>query len=165
MKKQILTIGVVGGSSVTEEISKLAYDVGKHIALNGAALVCGGLGGVMEAASRGAEENGGTVIGVLPGDKKEEANPYVHIALPTGMGVARNILVVRFSDVLIAFPGSFGTLSEISLALSLNKTLIYLPDTWNLKKIGVIDNAMFKEAFDAPQAVGLALNAAAQFAS
>lgn len=159
MNKRKITIGVIGGSSIDEKNRDLAYEVGKHIALNDAVLVCGGLGGTMEAASRGAAENGGLVVGLLPGEEKGSANPFIHIALPTGMGVGRNILVVRSSDVLIAFPGSYGTLSEIALALNTGKTVIYMPGAWNLSKIGQVDSSLFKEAFDAPSAVGLALNA------
>jgi uncharacterized protein (TIGR00725 family) len=159
MGKPKIAIGVIGGSTIDDSNSELAYEVGKHIAQNNAMLVCGGLGGTMEAASRGAAENGGLVVGILPDDTKNSANPFVHIALPTGMGIGRNILVVRSSDVLIAFPGSYGTLSEIALALNLGKTVIYMPGTWNLSKIGQVSSSLFKEAFDAPQAVGLALNA------
>jgi uncharacterized protein (TIGR00725 family) len=154
-----ISIGVIGGNSIDEKTAEMAYMVGKHIALNAAVLICGGLGGVMEAASKGAYENGGIVLGILPGEKKSDANPFVSIALPTGFGSGRNILVVRSSDVLIAFPGSYGTLSEIAFALNLGKTVIYLPGTWDLKKIGRIDNALFKEAFEPAQAVGIALNA------
>jgi uncharacterized protein (TIGR00725 family) len=152
------TIGVIGGNTASKELADLAYEVGKHIALNAAVLVCGGLGGVMEAASRGAAENGGTIIGILPGESKDDANPYVTVAVATGLGVGRNILVVRASDVLIAFPGSYGTLSEISFALSIGKTVVYMPGTWDLRKIGRIDSSLFKEAFDPGQAVGIALN-------
>ncbi len=159
MGKPKIAIGVIGGSTVDDSNSELAYEVGRHIAQNNAMLVCGGLGGTMEAASRGAAENGGLVVGILPDDTKNSANPFVHIALPTGMGIGRNILIVRSSDVLIAFPGSYGTLSEIALALNLGKTVIYMPGTWNLSKIGQVSSSLFKEAFDAPQAVGLALNA------
>lgn len=159
MSKLKISIGVIGGNSVTEENSILAYEVGMHIAHNNAILVCGGLGGTMEAASKGAAENGGLVVGVLPSENKTDANPFVHIALPTGFGLSRNIFVVKFSDVLIAFPGSYGTLSEIAFALTVGKTVIYMPGTWNLSKIGQINSSHFKEAFDAPQAVGLALNA------
>lgn len=159
MNKQKITIGVIGGNTITDEDAVLAYEIGKHIAQNGAALVCGGLGGTMEAASKGAAENGGLIIGILPGDSKSDSNPFVTIALPTGMGISRNTLVVRFSDVLIAFPGSYGTLSEISFALALQKTVIYMPGTWNLSKIGQVNSSLFKEAFEAHQAVGLALNA------
>lgn len=159
MSKLKIAIGVIGGSIISEEDSILAYEVGKHIAQNNAVLICGGLGGTMEAASRGAAENGGIVVGVLPGEEKNSANPFVHIALPSGMGIGRNILVIRSSDVLISFPGSYGTLSEIALALNSGKTVIYMPGTWNISKIGQVNSSLFKEAFDAPQAVGLALNA------
>jgi uncharacterized protein (TIGR00725 family) len=159
MKSQKVVIGVIGGCEVTQEILRQAYEVGKHVALNQAVLVCGGLGGVMEAASQGAHENGGLVIGMLPGDDRSRANSFVHIAIPTAMGTGRNLMVVAAAQVLIAFPGSYGTLSEMSLALTTSKPVIYMPGAWNLKKIGAVDSALFKEAFDAPQAVGLALNA------
>ncbi|MGB7568772.1 MAG: TIGR00725 family protein [Chitinivibrionales bacterium] len=159
MPSQKITIGVIGGAEASAENYQLAYDVGKFIADNNAVLISGGLSGTMEAASKGAFENGGMVIGFLPGDAKADANPYVHIAVPTGMGVARNVLVVRAADVLIAFPGSFGTLSEIGLALNLGKTVVYMPGTWDLKKLAPVDGALFKEAFDARQAIGLALAA------
>jgi hypothetical protein len=153
-------IGVIGGNQVPDEIEQLAYAVGRQIGLNNATLVCGGLGGVMQAASRGAKEAGGQVIGILPGETRRDANRWVDVAIPTAMGIGRNVLVVRTADVLIALPGSYGTLSEMALALNMGKTVIYLPGAWNIKKIGLIDSALFKEAFDAGQAVGLALNAA-----
>ena len=158
MTAQKVTIGVIGGSESSVDNYQLAYEVGKYIAGNGAVLVCGGLGGIMEAASKGAFENAGHVVGFLPGADKSEANPYVHLAVPTAMGLARNILVVRSSDALIAFPGSYGTLSEIALALNIGKPVVYMPGTWDLKKIAPVDSALFKEAFDPRQAVGLALN-------
>ena len=153
-----IAIGVIGGNTVSAQTAEAAYETGKHIAKNGAVLVCGGLGGVMEAASKGAAENGGYVVGILPGENKYAANPYVHICIPTGMGTGRNLLVVHASDALIAFPGSYGTLSEISFALTLGKSVVYMPGTWDLRKIGRIDSALYKEAFDAAQAVGIALN-------
>ncbi|MBD3343473.1 MAG: TIGR00725 family protein [Chitinivibrionales bacterium] len=159
MGKRKPAIGVIGGKEVSQSDLDLAYELGVHIANNDALLICGGLGGIMEAASRGAAENNGTVLGVLPGEKKSDANPWVTIALPTGMGIGRNTLVVRFSDVLIAFPGSYGTLSEIGLALNSGKTVVYLPGAWDLKKIASVESARYKEAFTAPQAVGLALDA------
>ncbi len=159
MSKQKISIGVIGGNSINETDTTLAYEVGKCIAQNNAVLICGGLGGTMEAASRGAAEQGGVVVGILPGEDKQNANPFINIALPTGMGIGRNILVVRSSDVLIAFPGSYGTLSEIALALNSRKIVIYMPGSWNISKIGQVDSSLFKEAFDANQAVGLALNA------
>jgi uncharacterized protein (TIGR00725 family) len=162
MKSRKIAIGVIGGSETSQENYRLAYDVGKLIAGNNAILVCGGLSGVMEAASKGAWENDGCVMGFLPGEDKAGANPYVHIPIPTGMGIARNVLVARASDALIAFPGSYGTLSEIAFALNLGKTVVTMPGTWELKKIAPVNSALFKEAFDANQAIGLALNSVAQ---
>jgi uncharacterized protein (TIGR00725 family) len=159
MSSQKAMIGIIGASEATKENYELAYDVGKHIAARGAMLVCGGLGGIMEAASKGAAENGGTVVGILPGLDKTEANPFVSIAIPTGMGISRNVLVVHSSDVLIAFPGAFGTLSEMAIALASGKTVIYFPGAWDLKRIGSVDLSHFKEAFDPRQAIGLALDA------
>ena len=158
MSNQKITIGVIGGHETDEKNATLAYQVGEQIAKRGITLVCGGLGGIMEAASKGAFLAGGIVVGVLPGHDKQESNQYVTIALPTGMGLSRDALVVRFSDALIAFPGSYGTLAEIAFALTLGKTVVYMPGAWNLKKIGRIDANLFKEAFDANQAIGLALN-------
>jgi hypothetical protein len=159
MAKRRPKIAVVGGGRVNEAVTKTAQEVGSHIGLNEAILVCGGLGGVMEAAARGAKEAGGTVVGILPGESAADANPYVDIAIPTGMGVGRNVLVVRTADVLIALPGAYGTLSEIAIALNLGKTVVYLPGSWNLTRIGTVESALFKEAFEPAQAVGLALNA------
>ena len=159
MVKTNPAIGVIGGADAAEETCKIAYEAGKYIANNNAILICGGLGGVMEAASKGASENGGIVVGIIPGTDKNAANPFVKIVIPTGMGVARNALVVHASDVLIAFPGKFGTLSEIGLALNLGKPVIYLPGAWNLQKIEPVDASLYKEAFDAHSAVGLAIGA------
>ncbi|MBN1308337.1 MAG: TIGR00725 family protein [Chitinispirillaceae bacterium] len=156
---QSICIGVVGANETDPASSAVAYELGTHIADRNAVLVCGGLGGIMEAASRGAREHGGTVIGILPGNDKQAANPYVSIALPTGMGIARNTLVVNMSDVIIAFPGSYGTLSEIAFALATGKTVVYLPGAWDLKKIAPIDGTLFKEAFDERHAIGVALGA------
>ena len=159
MFQQKPVIGVIGGNQATPENYQVAYELGTHIANRGAVLVCGGLTGIMEAVSKGASENNGMVIGILPGTRKDEANQYVNIAIPTGMGIARNVLVVNSSVVIIAFPGAFGTLSEIALALATEKTVIYFPGAWDLKRIGAIDSSRFKEAFDARQAIGLALDA------
>jgi uncharacterized protein (TIGR00725 family) len=111
----------------------------------------------MEAASRGAAENGGIVIGILPSTAKGDANPSVTIAVPTGLGIARNALVVLTSDVLIAFQGAFGTLSEMAMALDSRKSVVTLPGAWDLRKAGNLQNARIVEAFDAKQAVGMAL--------
>jgi uncharacterized protein (TIGR00725 family) len=135
-----------------------AYEVGRLIARRNAIMVCGGLGGIMESAARGAAEHGGIVVGIIPGEDKLAANQYCHIVIPTGMGVGRNVQVVRSSDVLIAFAGAYGTLNEISCALALHKVVITMPGAWNLTKIGQIDTSLFKEAHDAVHAVGLALS-------
>ena len=162
MSRQKISIGVIGsGDPVSTEIESLAYETGKYIANNGAVLVCGGRGGVMEAASSGAAENGGSVLGILPSDSKADANPWVDIALPSGFGIGRNALVVQASDAIIAFPGSYGTLSEIGLALNCKKTVVYFPGTWNLKKIAAVDSAYFIEVHDAREAIGCSLNAVA----
>jgi uncharacterized protein (TIGR00725 family) len=151
-------IGVIGsGRALPEELQKLAHEVGKLIAQRGAVLVCGGLGGVMEAAARGARENEGLVIGILPGTDKADANPCVDLAVPTGLGMARNALVVRTADVVIAFPGAFGTLSETAMALDSGKSVVVLPGAWDLRKAGSTEGVRFLEAFDATQAVGMAL--------
>ena len=153
-----LVIGVIGGGhEIFQDQYQLAYDTGMLIAQRNAILVCGGLGGIMEAASKGAVEHEGTVIGILPSTIKADANPYVTIAIPTGFGMARNSLVVNASDAIIAFPGAFGTLSEIALALESGKSVVYLPGTWDLKKAGSVEGKRFIEAFDARQAVGMAL--------
>jgi uncharacterized protein (TIGR00725 family) len=97
-------------------------------------MICGGLGGVMEAAARGAKEEGGLTVGVLPGDDPQQANPYVDIPIVTGMGYARNIIIVRSSRAIIAVGGSYGTLSEIAYALNLGVHLVGL-GTWDIAKI------------------------------
>ena len=113
-KKKI--IAVIGGSQPSAEEARLAEEVGRELARQGATLVCGGLGGVMEAACRGASSVGGVTIGILPGDSPEAANPYVQIPIVTGMGYARNISVVKSAQAVIAVGGSYGTLSEIAHA-------------------------------------------------
>ncbi len=128
-------IGVIGGSTCTEEICKIAYRVGYLIAKRGDILFTGGLGGVMLYASKGAKDAGGITVGILPYGK-EDANPYVDIAIPTYYGLARNHILVRASDALIAVDGFIGTLSEISFALNEGKTVVTI-NSWELdeKKI------------------------------
>jgi hypothetical protein len=126
-----MQIGVIGAGTCTSEVASLAYDVGKLIAHNSAILVCGGLGGVMEHASRGARDAGGLTVGILPGFDMTDANPYIDIAIPTGLSHARNVLVVRSSMAVIAVQGSYGTLSEIAIALKLEKPVIGL-NTWDI---------------------------------
>jgi uncharacterized protein (TIGR00725 family) len=119
-------LAVVGGSIVSAEVYQTAREVGRHIAEAGAMLVTGGLGGVMEAASQGAKEAGGTVIGILPGFSRQEANPYVDVPIVTGLGDGRNILIVQTAQAVIALPGEYGTLSEIALALKIGRPVISL---------------------------------------
>jgi uncharacterized protein (TIGR00725 family) len=111
-----------------------AEAVGRGLATGGAVVVCGGLGGAMEAACRGAKASGGTTVGLLPGLDRRDANPYVDVAIPTGLGEARNALVVRTADALIAIGGGYGTLSEIGLALRTGKRVVGL-GTWEIDGI------------------------------
>jgi uncharacterized protein (TIGR00725 family) len=122
-------VGVIGAGSCPERLYRMALDLGTSIARMGWVLICGGLGGVMEAAARGCHEAGGMAVGLLPGLDRAAANPYLRIALPTGLGEGRNLLVVRASDLLIGVAGGHGTLSEIALALKAGKPVIGL-ETW-----------------------------------
>jgi uncharacterized protein (TIGR00725 family) len=124
-------IGVIGGAVCSPEIYEIAREVGSEIAKNGFSLVCGGLTGVMEAACRGAREAGGTTIGILPTTNKRDANPYVDVVIPTGLGHARNVLVVLASDAVVAIDGEAGTLSEIAIALKVGKPIVGIR-TWEL---------------------------------
>jgi len=126
MKKLPVTVGVIGSGECSEELSSLAREVGREIARRGGILICGGLGGVMEAACEGAKEEGGLTIGILPGTSREDANPYVDIPIATGLSDARNVIIVRSSDVLIAVGGRWGTLSEIAFALKFGKPVVCL---------------------------------------
>jgi uncharacterized protein (TIGR00725 family) len=131
--KNKIFIGVIGGSDCSEDVYKLAEEVGERIVKAGAVLVCGGLGGVMEAVSKGAKKAGGATIGILPGIDKGQANPYIDFPIVTGLGEARNLLVIRNSDVVIALPGEYGTLSEIGFGLKLGKPIIGL-STWDVSE-------------------------------
>jgi len=120
-------IGVIGASQPTAAGLALAREVGEAVARHGALLVCGGLGGVMTAAARGAAEAGGEVLGLLPGPDADQANPYVTIAVPTNMGHARNVIIAHTAEALIAVEGEYGTLSEMAIGLKLGKPVIVLP--------------------------------------
>ncbi len=152
MQKSKIFIGVIGAGDCSEDICKLAEEVGERIAEAGAVLVCGGLGGVMEAASKGAKKQGGITVGILPGIDKDHANPYIDFPIITGLGEGRNLLVVRNSDAVIAFPGEFGTLSEIAFSLKLGKPVVGL-STWK-----VSDKII--QAKNAQEAVSIALSQA-----
>jgi uncharacterized protein (TIGR00725 family) len=119
-------IGVIGSRECDAETAHRAFEVGRGLAQRGLALICGGLGGVMEAACKGAVEAGGLTIGVLPGPSPNDANPYVRVAIPTGMGIARNVIIVRSSRVVIAIAGGPGTLSEIAHCLQLGVPVVGL---------------------------------------
>jgi uncharacterized protein (TIGR00725 family) len=108
--------------------------VGRALAERGAVVVCGGLGGVMEAACRGARAAGGLTVGILPGTDRTAANPFVEVAIQSGLGEARNALVVRAADALIAVGGGYGTLSEIALALKAGKRVVGL-DSWDIEGV------------------------------
>jgi hypothetical protein len=124
-------IAVCGAGLHDPVLATLAEDVGRRIAALGVVLVCGGSGGVMEAACRGAVAQGGLTLGLLPGDDRQAANPYVRLAVPTGMGQARNLVIVLSARVVIAIGGEYGTLSEIALARKAGRTVIGL-HTWDL---------------------------------
>ncbi len=128
-------IAVIGGSTATPDEETAAERIGQTLAHAGAVLVCGGRGGVMEAACRGAKSAGGLTIGILPGTTREQANPYVDIPIVTGMGEARNAIIVRSAQAVIAVGGSYGTLSEIALALAFGVPVIGL-DTWQIRRDG-----------------------------
>ena len=126
-------IGVIGASTCNEKVSQTAEEVGKEIAKAGAILVCGGLGGTMEAACRGAKQLGGTTIGILPSWSKGTANEFVDYPIATGLGDMRNLMVVRNSNAVIALFGRYGTLSEVAFCLNSNTPLISLSN-WNVSE-------------------------------
>jgi len=122
-------IGIIGAGRCDNATFDLAYKVGQMVAERGAILYCGGLGGVMEASAKGAVSKGGITVGILPGANTSDANEYITIPVVTGMGHARNVILVRSSEALIAISGSHGTLSEIALALKMWKPVVGL-NTW-----------------------------------
>jgi len=153
-------VAVAGAGACDAAIEHAAEEVGARIAQAGAVLVCGGLGGVMAAACRGARSAGGTTVGLLPGESRADANSWVSVAVPTGLGELRNGLVVRAGDALIAVGGEYGTLSEIALALKLGRPVIGL-GTWGLRRpLGGTENGI-REAANPTAAVALALELAA----
>lgn len=128
-------VGVIGTGVYDKETSELAEEIGKKLAKKIITIACGGLGGVMEAVCRGAKSSGGLTIGILPGINRKEANSWIDIPIVTGMGEARNAVLVRTSQVILAISGEFGTLSEIAFALKMGKPVIGL-NTWELAKQG-----------------------------
>ncbi len=130
MNESSKIIGVIGGSQCNDQDYAAAEKVGKLIAQSGGSVICGGLTGIMEAACKGATGAGGVTIGVLPGNDVRDANPFVNIPIATGMGIGRNIVIIRTAQVLIAIDGRYGTLSEIAFAMQLNKPVFSL-NSWN----------------------------------
>ncbi|AQW62226.1 TIGR00725 family protein [Dehalococcoides mccartyi] len=156
MKNKHIFVAVIGASKATSEEARLAEEVGKELALRQVTLVCGGMGGVMEAACRGASLNGGLTIGILPGNSREEANPYVQIPIVSSIGFARNIMVVKSAQAVIAIGGAYGTLSEIAYALQSGLPVIAL-NSWSMSQNGKSDSAVIK-AENALEAVTKALD-------
>lgn len=153
-------IAVIGGAECSPQEAQLAEEVGREIARQDAILVCGGLGGIMEAACKGASAEGGMTIGVIPGNNRREANPYVQIPIVTNMGEARNVIVVKSAQVVIAVDGGYGTLSEIGYALRSGIPVIGL-NTWALAINGRPDISIIP-ARDAVEAVHKALDLIAE---
>ena len=137
----MIFIGVIGDATCEPEVAALAEEVGRELGRRGVGLVCGGLGGVMEAACRGASGEGGLTVGILPGDDPSQANRYVQVPVVTGMGEARNIIVVKTSRALIAVEGRYGTLSEIAVALKIGRPVVGLR-TWQLWRHGQPDSGI-----------------------
>ena len=127
-------VAVIGASSATEEDLADAESVGRELAQRGAIVVCGGRGGVMAAASRGAANAGGTVVGILPGLDRSDANEWLTVSIPTGLGELRNGLVVRAAEVIIAVGGAYGTLSELAIGLQTGLRVFGL-HTWGIDGI------------------------------
>ena len=160
--KDIIKISVIGGSQVDIEIYNLAYEVGKEIARNGAVLVCGGLSGIMEASCKGAKEEGGLTVGILPTSNENDANKYVDIKIPTGMGYARNVPVILSSHAVIAIDGSCGTLSEIGYALTYCKPIIGLK-TWEVRPYYSENTPFIIRAKTVKEAVKIAIKEAKNY--
>lgn len=144
MKKYV---AIIGGSEATSEELAAARAAGRWLASQGVVVVTGGLGGVMAAASEGAQSQGGTSIGLLPGDSRDDGNQHLTLSLPTGLGEMRNGLVVRSADVVLAIGGSWGTLSEIALAARTNVPVVML-NGWELPTSGVTRVDTLVEALD-----------------
>ncbi|MCQ6962243.1 TIGR00725 family protein [Methanolobus chelungpuianus] len=143
-------IGVIGAGACEESVGKAAEEVGREIAKRNASLICGGRSGVMEAAARGAKMEGGTTIGILPGDSRHGANPFIDIFILSNMGHARNAIIAQSCDVLIAIGGEYGTLSEIALALKMGKKVVTFRSKWEIE--GTV------KACSPAEAVELAMN-------
>lgn len=136
MRKKV--VGVIGGHSCNEEVEQLAKNLGKRLAKVVDILVCGGLSGVMKAVAQGFKSEDGLTIGIIPSYNKNEANPFIDIVIPTGLGLARNVLVVKSADVVVAFPGESGTLSEIAYSLQFGIPVVSLR-SWDIPGVIKVD--------------------------
>lgn len=137
-------ISVIGGHKCSHKVEQVAHELGEKMAKVVGYVACGGLSGCMEAVCKGVKAGGGTTIGILPGYEKKSANTYIDIALPTGLGLARNVLVVKAADVVVALPGEAGTLSEIAYCLQFGIPVISL-NSWDIQgviKVGTVDEAV-----------------------
>jgi hypothetical protein len=143
MRKRV--ISVIGGHTCTKEVEQIAQNLGKKLAKVVDILITGGLSGTMKAVCQGFKAAGGLTIGIIPGYDKSDANPFVDIVIPTGLGLARNVLVVKSADVLVALPGEAGTLSEIAYALQFGIPVISL-NSWDIP--GVIKAKTVDEAVE-----------------
>jgi uncharacterized protein (TIGR00725 family) len=152
-------LAVIGSGVADPERDAQAEELGREVARRGGVLVCGGLGGVMDAACRGAREAGGVTVGLLPGRDRAGASAHLSVALPTGMGELRNGLIVRAADAVIAVGGEYGTLAEIGFALKLGRPVVGL-STWELRRRGRTVEAVVTAA-DPAGAVARALDLSA----
>ncbi len=139
MRGRPVHVGVVGASQASAEELRAAEEIGRGLARGGAIVITGGRGGVMAAASEGAAQAGGLVVGILPGSDRAEANDFVTVAITTGLGELRNGLIVRSADALVAVGGAYGTLSEVALALGAGVPVVGW-DTWTIDGIELADS-------------------------
>ncbi len=151
-----MIIAVIGGDSPPPEVLPIAETVGREIARHGHTLICGGRGGVMEAASRGAREEGGHTIGLLPGADRNDANPHIQFPIVTNLGFARNSIIALTAEALIAIDGSYGTLSEIAFALNYGRPVIGL-GTWRMIDGAGVENDRIVRASEPAEAVERAI--------
>jgi len=141
MRKRV--VSVIGGHSCTDEVEQIAQELGKKLAKVVEILISGGLSGTMKAVCQGFKQGGGVTIGIIPSYDKKDANEFVDIVIPTGLGLARNVLVAQAGDIVVALPGEYGTLSEIAYCLQFGKPIISL-GSWDMP--GVIKVKTVEEA-------------------
>jgi len=159
MNENHLFIAVIGGYPCSNTERELAKQTGRELARRGVFLICGGEGGVMEAACEGAHSEGGITIGILPGNNRTDANQFISIPVVTGLGSARNVIVVKSAQAVIAIGGGYGTLSEIGFALKFGIPVIGL-NTWELSRNGKGEQGIIRSQ-DPAAAVETAIRLAA----